>query len=258
MATLQKKKVKLGLFDIDGTIFRSSLFLELFYDLINHGIFPKKARDAVEPFYQAWLDRKGHYNDYLIKTIQVHYQYLIGKPSKHVDRITRVMLAKHKDRVYRYTRDLIGELKRKKYYLIAISNSQEYVVSQFARNAGFDAAIARGMEIKNGRYTGRTLSGDRFVRIEEHLDKVQLLKDLLAKKNIVADFAKSIAVGDSEGDSALLGIVGHPIAFNPSSGLAAVAKRKGWKIVVERKDTVYEVKDYTFLHKRIDQKTSWK
>src|SRR3989344_3597070 len=119
---MANKKTKLAIFDIDGTIFRSSLFLELFYALIDHGIFPKSARREVEPSYVAWLNRKGHYNDYLIKTVHVHYKHIAGKSKKAVDAITRKMISWQKDRVYRYTRDLIHQLKEKGYFIIAISN----------------------------------------------------------------------------------------------------------------------------------------
>ena len=42
------------------------------------------------------------------------------------------MVAFHKSRVYRYTRDLLRELKKKNYYLIAISHSYKEIVGSFA------------------------------------------------------------------------------------------------------------------------------
>lgn len=254
-----KQKTKLALFDIDGTIFRSSLFLELFYALIGNGTFPAKARHEVEPSYAAWLNRKGHYNDYLAKALSLHYKYLPGKPKATIDRVAKRMIDRQKDRVYRYTRDLITDLKKKGYYIIAASNSQDYVVSQFAHEAGFDGSISRGLEVKNGKYTGRVMSGDRIIQVREHVDKVQVLKDFLAQKGITPDFKNSYAVGDSEGDLAILGLVGNPIAFNPSSGLAKIAQRKGWQIVVERKDVIYRIKDCAFIQKSPEpQKSKWK
>jgi len=40
-----KKKTKVAFFDIDGTIFRSSLLIELTESLIQGGIFPQEARE---------------------------------------------------------------------------------------------------------------------------------------------------------------------------------------------------------------------
>ena len=255
------KKTRLAIFDIDGTIFRSSLFLELFYSLIDQGVFHAKVRDEVEPSYLAWLNRKGHYNDYLIKTVQVYYKHLIGKSKAAVDAVAYKMIAAQKDRVYRFTRDLIPEYKRRGYYIIAISNSQDYVVSQFANKSGFDAAISRRLEEVNGHYTGRVMSGNKIISINEHVDKVKILKDFLRENNIAADFKKSVAVGDSEGDLAILELVGEPVAFNPSSGLATIAKKRGWQIVIERKDVIYKIRECDFIQKKNRserQRSKWK
>jgi phosphoserine phosphatase len=40
--------------------------------------------------------------------------------------------------------------------------------------------------------------------------------------------------------------VGQPVAFNPNRQLAGYAKKKNWKIIVERKDVVYELQRYSF------------
>jgi len=64
-----------------------------------------------------------------------------------------------------------------------------------------------------------------------------LLKQLVEQNNL--DWTDSYAVGDTSGDSAMLELVQHPIAFNPDAKLLTIAKEKGWKIVVERKSMAY-------------------
>ena len=51
----------------------------------------------------------------------------------------------------------------------------------------------------------------------------------------------SIAVGDSDSDTPMLGSVEQPIAFNPNKTLFRHAEEQGWKIVLERKNVVYEM-----------------
>lgn len=237
------KKIKLAIFDIDGTIFRSSLLIELFNELVRRGVFPKKASQEVEKKYIAWLNRKGHYNDYLIKLVQVHYHYQAGCTVKQIEPAIRAVIAWQKDRVYRYTRDLVQTLRQKKYYLLAISNSQESMVQQFARELHFDAAIGRQPEVMGGIYTGRTVIGGTPFPITSHIDKIEILKQFIADQKFDVDLTRSIMVGDSEGDLPLLSYVGQPMAFNPSEPLARHAKRKGWQIIIERKDVVYRIKD---------------
>ena len=235
------------MFDIDGTIFRSSLLIEVFNALVDSGIFPHEARDVVECSFVRWLDRKGHYNDYLMKLVHTYYQYLPGTRSVLVDAVIERVIDHQKDRVYRFTRDLIAALKQKRYLLIALSNSPLAMVEQFAHTQGFDAAIGRTLEIKDGKYTGRILYNEKPFPISSNLDKVAILKHYLDTHGIHANLARSYAIGDSEGDIPLLEVVGNPIAFNPSLPLAKLAKRHGWDMVVERKDVIYRIHDATFV-----------
>ncbi|MCC6934256.1 MAG: HAD family phosphatase [Candidatus Yanofskybacteria bacterium] len=239
----QSPRVRLAIFDIDGTIFRSSLLIELFNELVRRGVFPRQASLEVERNFVAWLNRKGHYNDYLMKLVKVHYRYQTGCTVRQVEPAIRAVIAWQKDRVYRYTRDLIKELRAKGFYLLAISNSQNSMVQRFAHVLGFDAAIGRALEVVDGIYTGRVLYDGKRFPIEAHLDKVAILTSFLSTHGVNADLKHSIAVGDSEGDIPLLNAVGNPIAFNPSAELAAVAQDRGWQIVVERKDIVYKIHD---------------
>ena len=51
----------------------------------------------------------------------------------------------------------------------------------------------------------------------------------------------SVGVGDTASDIDMLGMVSEPICFNPNKQLHQHAKIAGWKIVVERKDVIYEL-----------------
>ena len=70
-------------------------------------------------------------------------------------------------------------------------------------------------------------------------EKPIALAELVAKHGLSYD--ESIAVGDSESDIPMLEAVSTPIAFNPTKALYEHARAAGWKIVVERKNVVYEL-----------------
>src|SRR3989344_58524 len=106
MPTPKKKKIKLAVFDIDGTIFRSSLLTELVSRFVESGIFPAKARNEIEAAYLAWRDRRGDYGDYIDAAIRVHIKYLSGVSAAAAERVADRIIAHEKDRVYRFTRDL--------------------------------------------------------------------------------------------------------------------------------------------------------
>jgi phosphoserine phosphatase len=127
--------------------------------------------------------------------------------------------------------------------LVAISGSPSYMVSKFAKVLGFYEDFGSVYESGNNIFTGKVLNKEIF------LDKAFVLKKFLRERKLQADWANSLAVGDTETDVAMLELVGRPVAFNPNTSLAVQAKDKGWEIVVERKDVVYGVKDFAFLNR---------
>ena len=52
-------KRKVAIFDVDGTIFRSSLLIQLVDKLIERGAFPSETEKVYEKARQKWLDREG-------------------------------------------------------------------------------------------------------------------------------------------------------------------------------------------------------
>jgi HAD superfamily hydrolase (TIGR01490 family) len=235
------KPTKLAVFDIDGTIFRSSLVIELSHALVEAGIFPQAAKKEIAKEYLAWLDRKGTYEAYINKVVKIYIKHIRRQRYIQVKRIAQNVIAYQKDRVYRYTRDLIKKLKKENYFLVAISGSPSYIVEAYAKAIGFNLFFGTELEIKNGKFTGNIVS------LDSAFNKAKIVKSLAAKYPSV-DLKKSLAVGDTESDVKMLSLVGHAIAFNPNFELAKVAKRKGWKIVAERKDVIYEINGFKFLN----------
>lgn len=229
-----RKKRKVAIFDIDGTIFRSSLLIELTESLIQEDVFPGKVRDVYSKAYSRWLNRKDSYEKYIGLVVKAFEKNLPMVTHADFLMVSRKVVDFHKDKVYQYTRDLIKNLKEKRYYLLAISNSPKEILDEFCANLGFDKVYGRVYEVgSNGKFTGVTLYE------EEISDKAKILKRFIEKESL--SLAASFGVGDSESDIPFLTFVENPICFNPNSKLYAHAKKAGWKIVVERKDVIYHI-----------------
>lgn len=225
---------KVAIFDIDGTIFRSSLLIELVHALIAEGIFPKTALADFARQKLAWLDRKGDYESYVMAVVRVFLRHIKGVPYKDFARLAEMLVAEHKDRVYRFPRDLIRSLKKRGYFLLAISHSPKGILDHFCKRLGFNKVY--GMLFETGpseRFTGKV--------IDEHLimNKAVTLKRALLRDGLT--LTGSIGVGDTESDIPFLELVEKPICFNPNAKLYAHARRNHWRVVVERKDVVYEI-----------------
>lgn len=225
---------KVAFFDVDGTVFRSSLLIELVNDLVGIKVFPADAVSQYEPAFEAWRNREGTYEAYIEEVIKVFLTHLKGVHYGTIADVGRVMVEEQSKHVYRYTRDLIKELKAEEYYLVAISQSPKAILDDFCAEYGFDKVYGRIYDIgPTDRFTGTVA--------EEHIisNKANIVKRVLADECFT--HKGSIAVGDTEGDIPMLEAVERPICFNPNKALYAIAKRNEWPIVVERKDVVYEL-----------------
>lgn len=234
-------KRKLAVFDIDGTLFRSSLLIELTNLLVTKKIFPERAHKEMESDYKNWLNREAGYENYIGKVVKVFEKNIIGKSEKDIERAVEEVLKNEKKKLYRYTRDLIKKLKKEKYFLFAISGSPGHILTSFAKDMGFDKYLGGYYEIINGKFTGNQPYGNPAN------DKKKTLLNFLEKYNHEFDLKKSIGIGDTESDISFLEMLGNPIAFNPNRKLAEHAKKKKWRVVVERKDVIYDIFQFKFI-----------
>jgi HAD superfamily hydrolase (TIGR01490 family) len=224
---------KVAFFDIDGTLFRSSLLIELVDALIAEQIFPPEARDQYLDERRQWLDREGTYDEYIAAVIESFYTHIKGVHYGAFADVGKRVVSRHQKRVYRYTRDLVTKLKKEGYFIIAISQSPKTVLDAFCKDYGFDKVYGRIYDIgPQDRFTGEVQ--------DEHLieNKANIVKRVFDRHPELSTTG-SVAVGDTDGDIPLLSSVEKPICFNPNAALYAYAKKMGWTVVVERKDVIY-------------------
>ncbi|MDO8564897.1 MAG: HAD-IB family phosphatase [bacterium] len=225
---------KVAIFDVDGTIFRSSLHLELIHVLVEEGVIPKSAAANLARRKIAWQNRKGDYDAYVMEAVRLLRDYIKGVSYTDFHRVEKIVVGELRDRVYRFTRDLVKDLKKKDYFLLAISHSPKGIVDEFCKRLGFNKVYGMFYEIgPTERFTGAIA--------DEHLilNKARILERVVGKEGL--SLKGSVGVGDTESDIPFLEMVEKPICFNPNAKLYAHAKRNGWKVVVERKDVIYQI-----------------
>jgi len=239
------KHKSVAIFDIDGTVFRSSLMLELIEALVAKGVFPKEARSHYAGSWRRWQARQGSaksgfsYYEFVSDFVAAYKKYIVGVRRADLWAVAGRVVAFHQVRLYRYTRDLIRRLDRT-HFLLAISHSPYEVVSPFAKSIGFDKVYAQVYEVdRRVRFTGRVLYEDVI------LDKAKVVHRALEKENLSLE--ASVGVGDTESDIPFLKLVDRPIAFNPSMQLYREAMRRGWEVIVERKDVIYQLTSHRLV-----------
>lgn len=226
---------RVAFFDIDGTLFRSSLLIELVERMIDEGVFPTEASLEYEEYYRSWLARESGYDLYIDAVVKTFLNHIRGVHYGTFADVGRQVIVTESRHVYRYTRDMLHRLKHEGYYLVAISQSPKTILDEFCSAYGFDKVYGRIYEIgPQDCFTGRV--------VDEHLitNKANIVRRVFEHNNQL-DKNNSLAVGDTDGDIPLLESVDEPICFNPNELLYRYAVRRGWSVVVERKDVIYRL-----------------
>jgi HAD superfamily hydrolase (TIGR01490 family) len=221
-----------AVFDIDGTLIRWQLYHALADALAQRGHIEPESYQAMRDARLEWKRRAGStFKDYEMQVVGIYEAMLKTLSFVQLDEAIDAVFEEYKDQVYTYTRDLIAKLKSENYLLFAISGSQTEIVAKVAGYYGFDDYTGTIYERQAGRFSGQRTVGSFY--------KDKTLKEMAAKHN--GSFNNSLAIGDSASDAAMLKLVEQPIAFNPDADLFEEAKANGWKIIIERKNMVYEL-----------------
>lgn len=223
-----------AVFDIDGTLLRWQLYHAVAGQLVKNGAISEKEFAHVKQILLNWKRRESEtsYADYELELIKTYELSLEKITFRDYILAAEQAFDEYKDQTYIYTRDLVKNLKDQGYLLFALSASQVEIVAMLANYYGFDDWGGTKYSFEYGQYSGKK-------HILKGTEKAKLLQKLIKKYD--ATTKGSIAVGDSEGDVAMLELAEKPIAFNPTKDLYQTAKQKGWKIVVESKSTAYEL-----------------
>ena len=227
------RKKRLAIFDIDGTIFRKNLSFELLDELTYQGIFKREVRSELVKAFGDWLEHEGTYDEYRKKLVSLYAENIKDCNQEDIIKAAKKVADFNAKRIYIFARDLIAKL-RKNHIMLIISGSPIEIVKEYAEIFNFDAYFGSVYEIdKNKFYTGDTI-------FEPTKNKGAVVKQFVAENDIA--LKDSFGIGDTESDAKFLELVDNPIAFNPNQNLKKIAEKNKWKIMVEKKDVVYEIK----------------
>lgn len=225
---------KFAVFDIDGTIFRSGLYRELFYELYKMGVLPNDLTEQTTEKHRSWRHRihGNAFEEFERIMVDGLDSYLPKLKVADYEQAAKRVLDKKAENVYVYTQNLLKKLQSEGYFTIAISGSQLELVEPFAKRNNFDAWVGQQWERGGEYFTGNIT--------KTHTGKDKIIEKLVKEYDLT--YKDSYAVGDSNGDSGMLSVVDNPIAFNPTKELLDKALENNWKIVIERKNISYELK----------------
>ena len=195
---------------------------------------------SMEQQFLIWLLRHGHLGplaairgvlDVALRLPEARRQgylqyhgYLAGWREEDVaDWATRCFHERVLPRVSSEGAATLAEHRAAGHLTILLSGSIQPLVEKLGATLGADLAVGTGLEVVDGRYTGRLLgehvaSGQKVVRVTD-----------LARQHRI-DLARSYCYADHRSDLAMLERFGHPVPTNPDRGLVRIARERGWEV----------------------------
>lgn len=226
-------KQRFAVFDIDGTLIRWQLYHAIVDRLASSDKLTPDAARIINNSKRGY-DHREHpesFSQYEMTLVEIFNTAITGLKVDDFTTVIDSVFEEYKDRSYRYTRQLVKTLKDDGYKILAISGSPHEIIQQLGSHYGFDDVRGDKRLSEDGVFTGE--------RVATIGAKAEILQELIDEHNLTLE--GSVAVGDSEGDIAMLSFVENPIAFNPSKKLFDTAKENHWKVVIERKNMSYEL-----------------
>lgn len=223
---------RFAVFDIDGTLYRWQLYHELVQELAFAGVFPSSAFHELDERWNKWRGGTMAFDKYEQFVVETMITNLPLIPIETFEAACDKVVAQSQHKTHHFPRQLLKQLKSEGYAIIAITGSQQELIERFGKHYSFDIVVGALYERKGNRFSGvikRPIIGR----------KPEILQSLVAAHHLT--WQDSVAIGDSDGDAALLELVERPVAFNPSAGLLERAKQEGWPVVIERKNVAYRL-----------------
>jgi HAD superfamily hydrolase (TIGR01490 family) len=111
--------------------------------------------------------------------------------------------------------------------LVLTTATNRVITELVAQDLGVDHHLATEVEVRDGRYTGRTQGV-----LNMRTGKVERLRTWLAERgHDEAVLKQATFYSDSINDLALLSVVGEPVVVDPDDRLRSAAWRHGWKVL---------------------------
>lgn len=216
-------------YDLDGTLFKSSVLEKSVPIAISLGVFEETAFDDAYVSKEAWQkdNNEGTYLAYTQKLIDGFMNQMRDTRVEAFDEVVKELVRSESVRRYAFTKRLIGSVATT-HSNILITGSPEILARPFVQDIpGIAYVYGSTYEVVDGIYTGIARSVG---------SKAAILTKLINKGSVLQD--NSIAVGDTMSDTSMLHLADKRVAFNPSFTLAQYAREFGWGKVFETKDNI--------------------
>lgn len=211
-------------FDLDGTLIKGSANIPLAVAAFRRGfVTPGELlvdlRNGVSFLLKGASDeRSAEVRDRILRAVSGHRQAaVVDLGTDFIDDLVEKVTPQAGQALARH--GAAGHAR------IMLSASPTEIVGRLAGKLGMEHGVGTTSEVVDGRYTGQ-LAGPFCYRE----GKAQIMQAMAAEHGW--DLSACYAYTDSVSDLPMLEAVGHPVAINPERELLALARERGWEIII--------------------------
>jgi putative phosphoserine phosphatase/1-acylglycerol-3-phosphate O-acyltransferase len=208
--------------DLDRTLIAGYSIAALALETARHGARHGELKQAAKLLHASWRQR--------IDGSGTSYHRLLRRVTRALRGVSEQTLEQLGESAYHHTiaRSVYSEAialvethREAGHHLVIISAASRYQVEPVARTLGINEICCTRLEVAEGRFTGQVLAPLCY-------GEGKALAARRVARRLRTSLAKCWFYTDSSADLPLLSKVGHPVAVNPSTRLAAHAAVKEW------------------------------
>lgn len=213
-------------FDLDRTLIAGYSIVGMAWERVRHGLTRGELRSSVAILGEllrrrraptARLRKSGYH-----RLVEQLSHGLAGVPEETLTRLGELAYRNGIARsLYSEAITLIEAHRRAGHRLVIVTAATRYQVAPIAKALGVDEVCCTGLEVTDGRFTGRTLAPLCY-------GEGKAMAARRVCKRLKTNLKHSYFYSDSADDLPLLRAVGYPVAVNASEKLAVHARSKGW------------------------------
>jgi phosphoserine phosphatase len=210
-----------ALFDIDGTFLRGFIIRSFHEYLAEHGVVDGRYTCEITDISDRNMRGELSYRETTERVPALFAESLRGVDVEVVESHAEAFMMSHvPETLLWYSGALVAAMGATMDSVIALSGSPIETIRRL-HGLGFHSEYGTVFEKEGGVYTGRVESN--LILGEA---KAEAARRIAVEHGL--DLSRSVAFGDSDQDAETLGLVGLPIALNPSPSMRNICEEEGW------------------------------
>jgi len=227
-----------ALFDIDGTLLRGFIILSFHEYLAEHRIVDGRYTGEITDISDRNMRGELSYRETAERVPALFAESLRGVEVELIESHAEAFMRSHVSKtLFWYSQMLVDAMRATVDMVIALSGSPIEPIRRL-HGLGFHSEYGSIFEKEEGIYTGRVESN--LILGEA---KAEAARRIAVEHGV--DLSRSVAFGDSDQDAETLGLVGLPIALNPSPRMKSICGERGWLWYTEETINIQRIVELT-------------